>query len=249
MNCKNCDGQILDTDVFCGNCGGKIIKERLTLNTLLVEAIEKVFGWDNKFMLTLRTLFVKPEKVILSYIDGVRGKYMNPFSIYAFVLAVYVFISTVFQADIDKLLEGMGELIPDSNAAKNMEMGWIFTYQSVLSFINLPIYGLIAYLVFRKPYNFGEHLVISVYTITISTMLSILTLLISLMASSWVFYLFSAYILLILSYTVVYQRIYKFKPLKLLWKIIKFFLIMIGPMILLLLVGVLIALAYKFLIK
>lgn len=237
MHCKNCETPLTAEDRFCSNCGGKVIHKRLTLNDLLVESIEKVFGWDNKFMLTLRTLLIRPEKVIHSFINGVRGKYMNPFSIFAFVVAVSVFVMTVFQAEIMELGKGLLDYIPDSNPAKKMNMNWMFSYTSIISFLNLPIYAVLSYFVFRKPYNLGEHLVISVYAVTISTLLSTLFMLISILINSPILYLLSSYLSLILSFIFVYQSVYKLKPFQLIWKIIKFLLIIMIPFVGLVLLG------------
>jgi hypothetical protein len=51
----------------------------------------------------------------------------------------------------------------------------------LISFLQLPLITILAFLIFRKPYNFGEHLVINTYLQGIVLFLSILLFIFSLL--------------------------------------------------------------------
>ena len=77
MECKNCKGLISLSISYCPNCGAKIIKNRLTVKNLFGSFVAQFLNYDNKFLQTFISLFTKPEKVIGSYINGTRKKYVN----------------------------------------------------------------------------------------------------------------------------------------------------------------------------
>ena len=88
MDCKNCNISIKDNDNFCPSCGGKVIRNRLTIKNLLAYFSEQFLNYDNKFFQTFIHLFTKPELVIGGYIDGVRKKYINPINFLAISLTL-----------------------------------------------------------------------------------------------------------------------------------------------------------------
>lgn len=83
MDCKNCGETLKDNANFCNNCGGLVVKQRIHFKRLLVEFFINLFGVDSRFFLTLRKMAVKPEEVVLEYLDGVRKRYVNPFAFLA----------------------------------------------------------------------------------------------------------------------------------------------------------------------
>ena len=88
MNCKNCNTNLSSDSDYCNKCGGKIIRNRLTIRNLFQHFSETFLNYDNKFLQTVKNLFVKPEDVIGSYGDGTRKKYINPISFFAISLTI-----------------------------------------------------------------------------------------------------------------------------------------------------------------
>ncbi|WP_298539293.1 DUF3667 domain-containing protein [uncultured Aquimarina sp.] len=102
MTCRNCEYNITETARFCQSCGAKVVTERLTVKKIFLEFLNKVFGWDNTYLRTLRTMTVAPYVVVKDYIDGIRKKFMPPFT---FLLIGLTAATLVFNAFSDKYTE------------------------------------------------------------------------------------------------------------------------------------------------
>lgn len=168
MNCINCDHNLDKTDNFCSVCGGKVITQRLTLNLVIKEMVEKFFSWDNKFFLTYISLFTRPEDVINGFIKGMRVKYLNAFT--------YFFIAlTISGIQILLLQKGyLGEIhypfddLPQEGMQFEIEsiLNTFYDYYSFIAFLLIPVMALMSKIIFWKfkNYNYIEHLVIYFYT-------------------------------------------------------------------------------------
>ena len=80
MTCKNCDTRLRTDFLYCPACGGKVIRNRITIKNLWTDVLERYFNLDNTFVNTFVHLFSKPEVVIEGYLQGLRRKYLNPIS-------------------------------------------------------------------------------------------------------------------------------------------------------------------------
>jgi len=240
--CKNCEIQISADANFCNACGAKVIKKRITVSSLFSSFIA-VFGWESNFFLTLRTLLLRPEKVLTSFVDGTRKKYANPFSFYAVMVALSLFVFSSFSDELlimtfgeeEKIeqVEGASlsaEDVPKSHeifgyesehAFKEGMMKFQLKYWNLMAFLFLPLYAVIAFLVFRKPYNFGEHFVINTYLQAISSLLGLTAFLFSLI-SGFNIYGFGIMFFTFLYYCFAYTRLYKLSIGQLLLRILKF---------------------------
>ena len=167
MVCKNCQSELLPKSDYCYNCGGKIIRNRLTFRNLFEHIGETFFNYDNKLLRTFVDLFKKPEAVIDGYISGVRKKYVNVISYFALAISItgleYFILNKFYPEalDISSLsAEGLENFTNDM-------MLTIQEYQSFVLMIFVPIYALIAKVVFfnLKKFNYTEHLVIFMYII------------------------------------------------------------------------------------
>ena len=96
MNCKNCQTELSQEQNFCPNCGGKIVRERLSFKKMRREVISNLFGWDSKYFVTVRGLILQPKTVLQSYIDGVRKRYVNPFAFFAIGAAIALLVFNQF---------------------------------------------------------------------------------------------------------------------------------------------------------
>lgn len=259
INCKNCSFEINEKDSFCKECGAQIIRDRITIKKLLSNLLVTL-GWDSNFLITLRHLLYKPQIVFKEYINGTRKKYVDPFTFFAIAVAVSLFVISQYSEQLikmstklglqqtemtdsaltDKIKEvGSGEIFGYKNQeefTKSM-MKFQIKYYNLISFLLLPLYTLIAFLVFRKPYNFGEHLVINTYLQSIITFLGVLLFIFSLLSGINMIGT-EIMILLFFYYSFAYKRLYKLTFGQLLLKILKFIGILLLFMIPLLIITV-----------
>lgn len=181
MNCKNCTHPINAEANYCEKCGGKIVLSRINVKSLLTQAASNIFGWDNRYFATIRGLLTKPGKTLYAYIDGTRNRYMNPFSFLLIGLTLCVFVFKFYSQDYLAISEEankqqlvwmadtFGGIYADEAYQKqslelNSKMqNFILKYFNLVSFLLIPVYTLFTWLIFRKPFNYGEHLVINSY--------------------------------------------------------------------------------------
>ncbi len=165
MVCKNCNTEFTDDKDFCSGCGAKVIRNRLTLKALFSHFSEQFLNYDNKFLQTFIYLFIKPEKVIGSYINGTRKKYVNVISYFAIAITLsglYIFIlNKFFPNSLDiSVVTAEGQ----ENFSSNL-MKVVLEYQSIVMMLYIPIFALMSKIVFFniKKYNYTEHLTIFMY--------------------------------------------------------------------------------------
>jgi len=226
MNCKNCNLLISDKDNFCNNCGAKIIRNRLTIKNLFEHFSEQFFNYDNKFLQTFIHLFIKPEEVIGGYINGTRKKYINPISFLAISLTFSGIYFFFFKEKFTELISSSDIYISDGQQ-KLTEAITNFTteYNSLLYFVIIPVLALISLVVFyNKKYNFTEQIVIYLYSMSLSSMISIvLTVLILLTSSNYYLFLSAfIYIFMFVYHGYILKRIFHLNIKQLVIKILIF---------------------------
>jgi len=254
MNCKNCKTELSADDNFCNNCGAKVIKERITIKKLFSNLLISL-GWDSNFFITLRYLLSKPQVIIKEYINGTRKKYTNPFTFFAISLAISLFVfnqyseqfiqmstKTIFQQneqsasislpDNSKSLKLLGYKSKDEFLKGIMVIQ--LKYYNLISFLYLPLFTLIAFLVFRKPYNYGEHLIINTYFLSISTFFGLFSFIFGLLTG--INLLLYANLFTFIYYSYAYKKVYELTFGQLLLKILKF----IGVLLLVIIISILI---------
>ena len=160
--CKNCGQVLYAQHDFCFRCGAKWIDYRLTPKAVIQEVSNRYLGIDNKFLRTMVALVTHPHHVIDGYMQGVRRKFINPINFYLIgltLIGVQIFFIKNFT---EQSLIGNADGAPE--ALMNV-MDKMFDYIGLIGTVNLPIYALVGYLIYRncKRYNFTEHLILSVY--------------------------------------------------------------------------------------
>ena len=170
--CKNCDVPLNLDQAFCPSCGAKRMYNRLNWGNLTEDFVDRFLNIENNFLRTFFALFKKPEDVIGGYIDGMRKRYLSAFSYFAISLTItglYTFVFRKWFINDEMFTQGMTaadgiDVKGTAEATKDM-MNWIFEYQSIVTFVNIPFYALVSKLVFwnYKKYNFIEHVVIYLY--------------------------------------------------------------------------------------
>ena len=131
--------------------------------------------------------------------------------------------------DNSKFFELLGYESQDEYIKGNAELQ--LKYHNLISFLFLPIFTLIAFLVFRKPYNYGEQLVINTYFLSITTFFGVLSFIFSLLTGINI--LFYAIFITFLYYSYAYKKVYELSFGQLLLKKLKF----IGVLLLVLIIG------------
>ena len=171
--CLNCHKTLSKEASFCSSCGAKVITERVTLKKMLSDVAETIFGWDNKYFFTLRSLVLKPHTVLEDYVSGVRKRYVHPFTFLiigaTLVLFTFTFFLDSFMGNLEafnmQLVErykGIGIKDPDLERVDQVQAE-ILKYFNLVTLLLIPLYSLFTYTIYRKTYNYAEHLVFNSY--------------------------------------------------------------------------------------
>lgn len=168
MNCKNCKTYLEQSDDYCGTCGGKVIRNRLTIKSLFHHISETYFNYDNKLLRTYLTLFSEPEDVIVGYINGTRKKYVDVIGYFALAITLSG-LQLFFLSKLDMDMPGYYDTTTDIGRKQEAFTKAIYTftteYQALVLMLYIPFYALFAKLVFRKykKFNYTELLVVFLY--------------------------------------------------------------------------------------
>lgn len=163
--CQNCNNTLSEDHDYCGTCGGKVIRNRLTMKNLFADFSLQFLNYDNTFIKTFIALFKRPEDVIGGYINGTRKKYVNAIPYFAIALTlsgIQIFVLNKFFPDTMSL-----ESMSTNGMEKFQQDNFAFMqeYQSILYMLMVPLYAIISKLVFLnyKTFNYTEHVVINMY--------------------------------------------------------------------------------------
>lgn len=225
MECKNCHTSLSETAEYCHSCGGKIIRNRLTMRNLLEHFSETFFNYDNQFFQTLIDLIKKPWEVVESYVGGTRKRYISPLSffaisltisgIYVFLVKKYFMASFAMSYNYGNTPAKFGEDIVNAT----------IEYYSLTYFLLIPGFALLSRIVFyNKSYNYTEHVVMFFYTMSlISIISSILTILISsIYPESMMVLVGIVYVLYFIYQTNLYKKLFNLSIKQLSLKVLLF---------------------------
>lgn len=181
MECKNCKHTLNENDEYCPKCGGKVIRNRLTLKNLLSHFTETFLNYDNKLLQTFVKLFTKPEDVINGYITGTRKKYADVISYFAIALTLSGLQMFILKKYFPEILDISNMATKGSEEFQRQNMQFVQEYQQIIMMLYVPIYALMSKIVFFniKKYNYTEHLVIFMYILAQTTIISSFVILIS----------------------------------------------------------------------
>lgn len=212
MNCKNCYIDLVSESAYCHNCGGRIIRNRLTIKNLLENFTETYLNYDNRLLQTLLNLFKKPNEVVDTYINGTRKRYIDPISFLAISFTfsgIYLFF---FQ---DKMREAMS-FINLNNYQQQEKLNQAifnltFEYNSFLYLIIIPALALISWVVFlNNKYNFTEHVIIYIYSMSFTSIVSSLISIVSLtiFPKNFLVSIYATYIFMFVFHLVLLKRLF-----------------------------------------
>ncbi len=240
--CKNCYNALsIDSD-FCNCCGGKVIRKRLTFRNLFEHLSETFFNYDNKLLRTFIDLFKKPEAVIDTYVQGVRKRYVNPMSFFGIILTINGFNIFLISKFYKKYLDAsslLGENYQSKSAGQDKIMAlssdFSLEYASLLFSFLIPLAAFISWIVFyNKKYNYTEHVIIYLYSMSIYSIISVVLGQIVLFISPEKYLTFSTwiYVFVLVYHCYILTRLFKLSigqlTLKLLMFSVLFFASYIG---------------------
>ena len=188
MRCKNCNDSLRTDYQFCPACGAKVIRNRLSIRGLIEDFKDRFLNIDNTLFRTVTHLFTKPDVVILNYINGVRGRYLNPVSYITLSLfftgLVYLMQKQFFPElmDIDLMLQGSktNNAAYDEQVREAVEkmMDFMVNNLYLITFATLPFLALTSKLVFwkMKGLNYSEHFVLNTYAYSHAYFISMIML-------------------------------------------------------------------------
>lgn len=187
MECKNCRQSIEDSQLYCGACGAKVIRNRLSFSILWVDFRERFLNFDTTFIRTLWQLTRHPGDVINGYISGIRKKYMDPITYFGIALTLsgfQVFLTQKFFKDAISL-ELWNSGLKNETYSKTMDSAMDF---HVFFFVVLiPMFAFCGWIVFnRQQQFFSEHLVSATYILAhYSIVITPFTILVLLVVPAW----------------------------------------------------------------
>lgn len=174
MECKNCQLTLNQENDYCSSCGAKVIRKRLTLKNLMGHFSETYLNYDNKLLQTFLHLFTKPEDVIGGYINGTRKKYADVISYFAIALTFSGLQMFVLNKFFPEAMDISNMAAKGTEEFQRKNLDFIQEYQSMIMMLYVPLYALMSKLVFfdKKKYNYTEHLVIFMYIISQTSIVS-----------------------------------------------------------------------------
>jgi len=150
MKCPNCG--VVQTGRYCANCGQDNRRARLTLKTLLADALEQYLRLDSRVWRTLGELAWNPGRVVRRYNAGMRRRYVNPLG---FLLAMTLLWWTVVY------LANPAETI---DLIEDRDQKLVYQYGRFLNLFIVPVLALPQWLIFRGgPFGLVQHLALVMF--------------------------------------------------------------------------------------
>ena len=169
-----------DAQLFCGGCGAKVIRNRLSFGILWTDFRERFLNYDTSFLFTLRRMTTRPAEVINGYISGIRKKYMDPISYFGIALTLsgfQVFLTKKYFKDkISLEVWNSGA----EGEVYSKAVDGALDYHAFFFVVLIPLFAFCGWVVFnRQQQYFSEHLVGATYILAhYSIMILPLTLLV-----------------------------------------------------------------------
>jgi hypothetical protein len=151
--CLNCDASLAREQRFCGQCGQKTGRARLTMRDIAHDFVHALTHADHSIFALVKALAWRPGHVAREYIEGKRKKYFGPLG--------FLFI-TVGLASFMVILAGANFFTPvPDNAIAN----FLQQHINLIIFLQVPLLAGVCALFFRdSKLNYAENLVLVAYT-------------------------------------------------------------------------------------
>lgn len=179
MTCKNCGNKYEGN--FCNNCGQKASTKRFDLRGIFNEVLISFINLDKGLIFTTRQLLFYPGRTIRNYLNGRRIDYTKPFAYLFYLGAVYIILVNLAGSytNISDSLNGMVDALSEGESDVNIllvkTLKWLSRNYVYSLLLIIPFFSLSSYLSFRKQrFNYSEHLIINSFVIGLQLFLAIL---------------------------------------------------------------------------
>lgn len=178
-NCPSCNTPFKGG--YCYQCGERLLNQKQrSLGYLFSSLFESFTDLDGKLWRTLRMFIIQPGKLSLLHFQGVRKKYLKPFTLFLFISIIYFIFTPIsdfnlslhdqlhwqnyspwLQAIIESQLLEMDKSEKEVAESYNLLSPVI---SKSLFFINIPILAIgIIVLNYNKKYVYLDHFIFSLY--------------------------------------------------------------------------------------
>jgi hypothetical protein len=176
--CPNCSTTYLTDAGFCHRCGQERSATRpLTMRRFAVNALPDTLNVDGRFLPTLWLLLSKPGVLTREYMSLRRIGHSAPLQIYVVVTALFFFVSTKYEFNVETLTNLPGlrltERIAKRAAAEGVSTDLIKLQLDEQHQTYLPFYTFVIIIVFaavlRMLYHrrtYAEHLIFAMHVVT-----------------------------------------------------------------------------------
>jgi hypothetical protein len=150
-HCSNCGAPL--TGEYCAACGQRRLAARLTLGSLAVDIVRRVFRFDRAFAVTVFRMLREPGRLVPDYLAGRRAGYLEPIQ----YLISSVFVQFVVATLTERLAPAVGRI---------SAYGWLGRLSGVLVIKVLMIFWMATLwrIMFRSTrYNLAEIYVFAMY--------------------------------------------------------------------------------------
>ncbi len=237
--CKNCNYTF--TKQYCNGCGQKNAA-RITLAHLGHDVMHAVLHADKGIFPYIKRLMLRPGVMAREYIAGKR-KVFNPMQFLVLSVGFVVLLMTLTNY-YGKIEVWQAESMPANSPAIQEKLKSLDTFikknGNLIVFFLVPFFALFGSMLFsKKKNNYAEHLMLSVFALSLSNILTVIMLV------SNYFIGFEMMITIILtsiftvtSFFLTYKQFYQINWFSALWKsIIIYLLTMMISMIVSMLIG------------
>jgi hypothetical protein len=176
-NCLNCNTEIKGE--FCSKCGQSSETHKINLHYLWHDIQHGLLHVDKGILFTTKELFTRPGHSIREFLNGKRISHFKPISLVIILAGIYSLLSHLFHLNLFSTyyeLKGSGDGFNEFKTSVDKVSEWLSQHYSILALIQIPIFSLGTYLMFkREGYNYIEHLVINCFIAGQKLILHILT--------------------------------------------------------------------------
>jgi len=173
--------------------------ERFTFKKLFSEIIS-AFNVERGLIYTIKMMFLDPGGAVRSYLYEGRHRFFPPVRFLLISSAVSILFllavseSSFVQAFQSGFMDGAKLNEGDETTKKTLEIfNNVFeNYFNLIIWMQIPVFGLFTYFLFRKSvYNYAEHLIVLTYITSVINLLSIVSYALMALSSSAGFLIFS----------------------------------------------------------
>lgn len=151
-SCANCDAQLAVGQRYCGTCGQRTGRARLTMRDIGHDFLHALTHVDHSILSLVKALLLRPGFVAREYVEGRRKKYFGPFAFLVIAVGLASFLIVVSGV---KWVEANGQ---------TGIVEFLQRHVNVVMLLQIPPLATACWLLFwNERLYFAEHLVLVAY--------------------------------------------------------------------------------------